>query len=85
LKELLDFIPRGQIYKHRTKRETLSLDDAEKIAHILKNHKAFNNILISSFKQNVLVSFKKNGFKIGLLFEDFNFDTEYSLHCFEGD
>jgi len=75
LKELLDFIPENKFINIELKEETLSLDDAEKIAHILKNHKAFNNILISSFKHELLVSFKKNGFKIGLLFEDFNFDN----------
>lgn len=67
--EFLDSLPPGKLINIELKEETLTVSDSIVIIGLLKSRGLADEILISSFKHDLLPPFKKAGFKTGLLFE----------------
>lgn len=69
LDSFLDSMPAGKFINIELKEETLTAEDSLKIMGSLKIKNMKENILISSFKHELLPLFKKNGYLTGMLFE----------------
>lgn len=65
----LDSLPRGKLVNIELKEETLTPDDSLFIMDRLKIRNLKENIVISSFKHELLPVFKKNNYFTGMLFE----------------
>jgi len=65
----LDSLPADKLVNIELKEETLTVKDSLAIIEKLNEKKMKSNILISSFKHELLPPFKKSGFKTGMLFE----------------
>ncbi len=70
--EFLDSLPRDKFINIELKEETLYAEDSESILKMLEKRGLKSNILISSFKFELLPVFKKAGYRTGLLFEDYH-------------
>jgi len=69
LDSFLESLPADKFINIELKEETLTVKDARMILEKLNKKNLKNNILISSFKHELLPPFKRSGFKTGLLFE----------------
>jgi len=69
LDNFLSELPSGKIINIELKEETLTVKDCFIIIDMLKNISIKGEILISSFKHELLPPFKSAGFKTGMLFE----------------
>lgn len=69
LHSFLSELPSGKLINIELKEETLTVGDCHIIIDILKDISIKSNILISSFKHELLPPFKNAGFKTGMLFE----------------
>ncbi len=68
----LDSLPSGKLINIELKEETLSVNDCHIIIDKLNAKKMKSDILISSFKHELLTPFKRAGFKTGMLYESEN-------------
>lgn len=69
LDSFLDSLPHDKLINIELKEETLGVKDCYLIIDKLNERNLKNNILISSFKHNLLPPFKRAGFKTGMIFE----------------
>jgi glycerophosphoryl diester phosphodiesterase len=67
LEELLQSLPAGAFLDLELKEETLSPADSERIASILRTHRARLRLMVSSFAPGLLAAFRRMGFTIGWL------------------
>lgn len=72
LESFLDSLPSEKLINIELKEETLQVRDCHIIIDKLNAKKLKNNILISSFKHELLPPFKRAGFKTGMLYESEN-------------
>lgn len=68
LEELLTSFPKDKFLNIEIKKETININDCKIISGIIKEKFGTNNLLISSFEHSFLPVFKKDGFKVGMLF-----------------
>ncbi|HPR39300.1 MAG TPA: glycerophosphodiester phosphodiesterase family protein [Spirochaetota bacterium] len=74
-KDFLDSLPRDKFINIELKDETMKPDDSPVILSMLKERGLKENILMSSFFHPFLPVFKKAGYRIGLLFEEEDFNN----------
>ncbi len=69
LREYLEKAPRDKFYNMELKEETLTVDDCDAIYSIVADLEIRKNIMVSSFRHDLLPCFRKRGFDIGLLLD----------------
>ncbi len=67
LSELLDAIPSGSYLDLELKEETLTVDDCGPLSDILDARIQRRHLMVSSFKPQLLVPFRRRGFTVGFL------------------
>jgi glycerophosphoryl diester phosphodiesterase len=67
LSELLEALPPGSYLDLELKEETITIDDCAHIADILDARIQRRHLMVSSFKPQLLLPFRRRGFTVGLL------------------
>jgi glycerophosphoryl diester phosphodiesterase len=67
LEEMLDELPAAAWLDLELKEETLTADDADRVAAVLDARRSRERLMISSFAFPLLVPFRKKGFTVGFL------------------
>jgi len=77
LDSFLDMLPDSKFINIELKEETITLDDCNFIIDKLNKRKMTGEILISSFNHSLLPTFKKAGYKIGMLYESYMLEGHF--------